>query len=183
MAAQHRAVGHDHAVGHRAVVRHVSADHEQAAVADLRHVPGIECPVNRAVFAKHVAVADLGRARMLRHVDVLRHPAQHRAFEHQIVAAQNRSRFHRHAGGQMTAVAQHDSGFDHAERADSHIGSKLGMRTNNSKRVNRHGWVLSEKAGAARQVRVSCRPAGGIRLFRRQPVTPLSLSGVTNMPA
>ena len=102
---------------------------------------------------------------MLGHVDVLRHAAQHRAFEHQIVAAQHRARFHRHAAGQVTAVAQHDAGLHDAERADTHIGSKLGMRTDDSKRVNRHGWVLSEKAGCAAQAgeRVSCRPPSGLR--------------------
>ena len=163
VAAEHRAVGHDHAVAHGAVVGDVRADHEQAAAADLCDVAGIECAVDGAVFAKHVAVADFGGSRMLGHVDVLRHSAEHGAFEHEIIAAQLRSRFHRHAGGQITVVAQHDSGLDHAEGADSHIGSKLGVRTNNSKRVDRHGWVLSEKAGVARQVRVSCRPAGGLR--------------------
>ena len=160
VTAQHRAVGQDDVIFHGAIVRHVRADHEQAAVADPRDVPGLQRPVDGAIFAKHVAVADFRRARMLGHVDVLRHAAEHRAFEHQIVAAQNRSRLHRHAAGQMTAVAQHDSGFDDTERPDSHVGSELGVRTNDSKRVNRHGWVLSEMARWARQVRDPCLQTG-----------------------
>jgi hypothetical protein len=141
----------------------VCAYHKQASVTNLSHVPGIKRPVHRAILAKHVTVANYCGSRMLRHVYVLRHPAEHRALKHQIIASQLRSRFHSHAGSQITIVAQDDSGLDHAEGADSHIGSDLGVWTNNSKRVDRHGWVLSEKAGVARQGRVSCRLAGGLR--------------------
>jgi hypothetical protein len=50
------------------------------------------------------------------------------------------------------------------------------MRTNNSKRVNRHGWVLSEKARGGRyapatrcgELRTFCMPAVGYG-FHSQP--------------
>ena len=157
MAAQHRAVGEHDVVLDDAIVRHVRCDHEQAAVADPRHVAGLQGPVHGAILAEHVAVADLGRARVLGHVDVLRHAAQHGAFQDQVVAAQNRSRLHRHAAGQVTAVAQHDAGFHNAERPDSHVGSKLGMRTDDSKRVNRHeaGPFRDGGMGTCRSMRES----------------------------
>ena len=147
MAAQHRAVGEHDVVADGAIVGHVRADHQQAAIADPGDVPGLERPVDGAILAEHVAVADFGGAGMLGHVDVLRHSAQHGAFHHHVVAAQNGARFHGHAAGQVTAIAQHDSSFDDAERPDPHVGSEFGVRTNDSKRVNRHRRVLSEMAG------------------------------------
>ena len=107
---------------------------------------GLERPVNCAVFAKHIAVADFGRAGVLRHVGVLRHAAQHGAFEHQVVSAQHCARFHGHTANQVTAVSQHNAGFDDTKWPNSNVGAKFCMRANDSKRVNRHRWVLSEMA-------------------------------------
>ena len=136
VATQHGTVGNHHMISNDAIVANVRRDHEQAAVADPRDVAGLERPVDGRVFAKYVAIADFRRARMFRHVDVLRHAADDRAFHQQVVAANDCARFHRDAGGQVTAVAQHDSGFHDTERPDPHVRTKLSVRTDDGKRMN-----------------------------------------------
>ncbi len=147
VTAEHRAVGHDYAIGHGAIVGDVCGDHEQAAVADLGDVTGVEGTVNRTIFAEDIAIADFGGTGVLGHVDVLRHAAEHRAFEHDIVTTELRSRFHGDTGGEVTVVAQHDSGFNNTEGADMNVRSEFGVWTNNGERVNRHRRVLSEGVG------------------------------------
>jgi hypothetical protein len=126
----------------------MSADHKQTAAADARLFACRKRPMDRAVLTKDVAVADHRNAGMFRHVHVLRHSAEHGAFQHEIVAAQHRARFHRYTAGQMAAVAQHHARFHYAEGADAHVGSKLGMRANDGKRVNRHGGSFPRRRAA-----------------------------------
>jgi hypothetical protein len=52
-------------------------DHQQAAAANACGMACFECPMDRHIFADDVSVADLDNAWVLRHVNVLRHPAQH----------------------------------------------------------------------------------------------------------
>src|SRR3954468_15750111 len=85
MTAQHRAVGHDHSIGQRAIMCHVCAHHKQAPAANLCYVTRVEGAVDRAVLTKYISVADDSRSRMFRHVHMLGHSAEYRAFEHEIV--------------------------------------------------------------------------------------------------
>jgi tetratricopeptide repeat protein len=148
---QHRAIGQNDVVLHFAIVGSVSVHHEQAVTADAGHMSGGQGSVHRDVFAEYVAIADFGRTGVFGHVDMLRHAADHRAFEYEIIATQYRARLHRHASGQMTAVSQHHSGFDNAKGTNPHIASKLSVWTNDGKRMNRHRRVLSEMARLAPQ--------------------------------
>ena len=144
VAAEHRAVGKDDVVVDDAVVGGVGIHHEQAAIADASGVASVERAVDRDVFAKDVAVADFGGAGVFRHVNMLRHAADHGAFEDQIVAAKDGTRLNGDAAGEVTAVAEDDAGFDDAEGTDPNVGAKFSVGANDSKRVNRHRRVLCE---------------------------------------
>ena len=66
MAAEHRVVGEHHVVADVAVVADMAADHEEAAVADLRHAAAVlGAGVHGDVFADVAVGADHepGRAR------------------------------------------------------------------------------------------------------------------------
>src|SRR6185295_3594880 len=60
VTAQHRVVGHDHVVADMAIVADMSADHEEAAVADVREPAAVLGPeVHGDVLADVAAGADL----------------------------------------------------------------------------------------------------------------------------
>ncbi len=142
VSAKHRVVGKDHVIAERAVVGHVGADHQQAAVADPGDFVGFHRPVDGHVLADHVAVANHQPAGEFRHVQMLRHAAQHRPFADDVAAAQRRAGPHHDPAGQRRVIANFDARLHDRERADLHVVSDERMRTDGSKWVNRHKRVL-----------------------------------------
>ena len=144
VAAQHRAVGQDHVVADAC-----SRGPRAAPTMNRQRLPiRVTCPASSArwtvTFSRnHVAVADLdvgpGCSGMWMCCGM---PPSTVPSSTRLSRPSDVPDFTDDAAGQVTAVAEHDSGSTTAERADPHIGSKLGVRTDDSKRVNRHRWVL-----------------------------------------
>jgi hypothetical protein len=109
--------------------------------ADCRDVARLQRAVDGDVLAKHVAAADLDAARVLGHVDVLRHAAEDSALQHDVVTAQDGARFDDGTARKLASVAEHDARLDDRERTDRDVRTKLGMRADNGKRMNRHGGL------------------------------------------
>ena len=92
--------------------------------------------MNRDIFADLVAVADGERATRLLVEKLLCRAAKDSAFANVIVAAQRRSRLDDGPRFEVAAVADPRLPLNHAEWADFHVLAKLGIRIDQSRRMD-----------------------------------------------
>ncbi len=144
MPGNHRVIGEDRIVAHAAIVGNVDIDHQQVVVPDSGRLILLKGPVDGRVFADGISGADHDLSRLVGHVDMLGHAADHGPFEDVVIGAEHRPGLDHDPAFQLAAGLDYCVVFDDAVRADLDIPINSGRGADDGRAVDQRSQRGSE---------------------------------------